>query len=105
MELKLISVSMYLILTGCASIFNIEPDENKKLEKGPFVKGSYSYEIVNCESTLPLYMENVADLTFRIPQTDDTLPLPTVILEPGFFSFTAQLDDVQNRLASHGFIP
>lgn len=64
--------------------------------------GSIHYTVSNSVNKFPAYMHTVSSLTYRIPQTKG--PLPAVIVEPGFFSSTTQLDDVQNRLASHGFL-
>jgi alpha-beta hydrolase superfamily lysophospholipase len=49
-------------------------------------------------------MTDVKKLVLRIPSIGTRTPLPTIILEPGFFSVSTDLEDVANRYASHGFI-
>ncbi len=87
---------------GCNSILKPENPENNLSTGSPLKPGPVHYTTTTVETGFPLYMQNVAGITYRIPQTDK--PLPAIIIEPGFFSSTTQLDDVQNRLASHGFL-
>jgi dienelactone hydrolase len=87
---------------GCNSIVNVDPPENNPLPVSPLEPGAVQYSTKTVGTGFPSYMQNIASITYRIPQTNK--PLPVIIIEPGFFSSTTQLDDVQNRLASHGFL-
>jgi hypothetical protein len=65
--------------------------------------GPYEYTIIK-DSIFPSYMANVAELIFRIPSSPAHPPFPTIIIEPGFFSQSTDLEDVENRYATHGFL-
>jgi dienelactone hydrolase len=90
------------ITVGCNFIVNPEDPKIDHSIGSPVKAGPYHYVISNSDTGFPSYMQNVSSITCRIPQADK--PLPVIIVEPGFFSSITQLDDVQNRLASHGFL-
>jgi hypothetical protein len=83
--------------------------ENRLIQKeGPLYppgeNGPCAYATVSGPDSFAAYMSDVKNLTFKIPTSFARPPFPTIILEPGFFSVTTDLDDVQNRYASHGFL-
>jgi dienelactone hydrolase len=103
MFLKILILNIVWFITiGCDFIVKPEHPESNLSTGSPLEKGPINYKTTISETSFPSYVQNVSSLTYRIPQIDK--PLPTIIVEPGFFSSTTQLDDVQDRLASHGFL-
>lgn len=98
----MVLIFICFITVGCNSVINLDSPENKPSIVSPLEPGPAHYTTTTVGTGFPSYMQNVASVTYRIPQTDK--PSPVIIVEPGFFSSTTQLDDVQNRLATHGFL-
>lgn len=70
----------------------------------PSVLGKCSYRTIDNISIPTNEGSSIDDLTYRIPYTNISTPLKTVIIQPGFFARTSRMDDLQNMLASHGYL-
>lgn len=79
-------------------------DWNEEDDIQAFNKGPCSYKIVSGPAVFPTYMEDVDDLTYRIPVSHREPPFAAIIIEPGFFAQTTNIDDIQDCYASHGFL-
>ncbi len=97
-----VCLTVMLIMDTC--LCRQSENESVSMNESPFSEGSHSFSTFIISSRLPDYMKDVDDLTFRIPAYDKTSTLPTLIIEPGFFSSTTRLDDLQNLYASYGFL-
>jgi pimeloyl-ACP methyl ester carboxylesterase len=104
MNVKFYLIFISCLFAGCNEITSIVPSDTVNGMYEPSKPGPYTFSTIGNDTTLPSYMSNVFDLTYRIPRSDTSLPIPTIIVEPGYFSWSTQLDDIQNRFASHGFL-
>jgi hypothetical protein len=101
----------YSIISGLimavisCSHFRDTGDDSNATEKfySPATDGPGTY-MVTVDTTLPSFMPNVKRLELRTPTLASPVALPTIIIEPGFFSVSTDLKDVQNRYATHGFL-
>ncbi len=79
-----------------------EDDINSELNS-PFSNGSFEFSN-RVDTVFPSYMEDVQEIDIRIPKSDSNKPFATIIVEPGFFSTSTDLENVKDRYASHGFL-
>lgn len=70
----------------------------------PFDEGPITFVMRGESQSLPLYMNSVSELVYRIPLQSSLSPYPTIIFEPGFFASCNDYDDIQDLFASHGFL-
>lgn len=98
-----ILIALLLPLIFCVNIFDDDGEQNPITFNPPDADGAYNYK-VSIDSILPSFMANVKELQIHTPVSDSIVTFPAIILEPGFFSVSTDLEDVSNRYASHGFI-
>ncbi len=95
-----------LLLISCKPYLGINTPHQNDYDRffSPAVAGPYAYTYAEESDSLPDFMSEVNELAYRIPDVSSRAPFPTIIFEPGFFSHTTRMDDIQNHLASHGFL-
>lgn len=79
-------------------------NESEFKSNSPFSIGPFEYSEKVIDTTFPDYMEEVKEIDIRYPISSSLKPYPTIIIEPGFFSESTDLEDIKNRYASHGFL-
>ena len=102
MSKKNISVILLLVVMNCLCppvVIKQECDHPSDL---PMCEGLSTYSIIDT-TEFPPYMSSVGRLVFYIPSGSSN-PFPVILVEPGFFSQSTDLEDVEKRYASHGFL-
>lgn len=95
-----------LLCTSCScnKITDLPEGEPPSKVFPPTGDGPCKYTTINKDSLFPSYMSDVNNLTLRIPSTNTSPPFATIIIEPGFFSLSTDLENIADRYASHGFL-
>jgi dienelactone hydrolase len=111
LQFNIFIILILFICTSCEcnnSFADVVEIENLSIQPyySPTQKGPYTFVKIHEKTTLPSYMKNVDDLTYRIPVQSNNIkpPYPLVIIEPGFFARSTSLDNIQDYYASHGFL-